>query len=187
MGLAAMPARLGAALGARLLVSCSAVGAVDPSLVVGSWVLIEDHLNFMGRNPLEGVCDGAGPAFVDLSRAYRTDLFEELSLRLGGRGWMVRRGVLAAFPGPSYETPAEVRMARLLGASVVGMSTVPEAVWARYLGLDVLAWGRVSNAAAGVTVGTIDHDEVLRQSESGAAEAAVVVEQSVQSWQGAER
>lgn len=183
---AALPARLGAALGARLLVTCSAVGAVDPAFAVGSWVFVEDHLNLMGRNPLEGVRGVDGPAFADLSRVYRTDLFERVRAALEGRVERVGRGVLAAFSGPSYETPAEVRMARLLGAAVVGMSTVPEAVWARYLGLDVVAWGCVANPAAGLSPGPIAHQEVVRRSEAGAAEAAVVAEASVKSWCGAD-
>lgn len=182
MATAAAPARLGAALGARLLVSCSAVGAVEPSLPVGSWVFFEDHVNLMGRNPLEGVRDGSGRTFVDLTHAYRADLSEGLCSRLDARGIAARSGVLAAFPGPTYETPAEVRMAKLLGASVVGMSTVPEVVWARFLGLDVIAWGRVANAAAGVGPQPLDHGAVVRESELGAGEAGIVLEESVSAW-----
>lgn len=179
---AALPARLGAALGAELLLSLSAVGGVDPGLRPGAWVLVEDHLNLMGRNPLEGVAGPDGPAFADLTRTYRADLFEPLARALGPRGVALGRGVLAAFAGPSYETPAEVRMARTLGASLVGMSTVPEAVWARYLGLDVLAFGRVANAAAGLGPGPLDHAEVLRETARGGTEAAAVVEEGLRVW-----
>jgi purine-nucleoside phosphorylase len=184
---AALPARVAAALGARVLVMASAVGAVDPALGPGTWVFVDDHLNLLGRNPLEGVRGPGGPAFVDLTDAYRSDLFEGISARLGARGVALSRGILAAFPGPSYETPAEVRMARLLGASVVGMSTVPEAVWGRYLGLDVIAFGRVSNLAAGVGPGRLDHVAVLREGVRGGGEAAAAVEAALAAWQAARR
>ncbi|GAB4285754.1 MAG: purine-nucleoside phosphorylase [Deferrisomatales bacterium] len=181
---AAFPARLAAALGARVLVLLSAVGAVDPRLAVGSWVFVEDHLNLMGRNPLEGGRTPAGPPFVDLSHTYRTELFEPLRQRVGSRGLVLARGVLAAFPGPTYETPAEVRMARTLGGAVVGMSTVPEAVWARFLGLDVLAFGRVTNPAAGVAPGPLAHEDVVRRAAEGSAQAAALVEEAVGLWFG---
>jgi purine-nucleoside phosphorylase len=182
MAAVAFPARLAKALGAKLLILFSAVGACEPDLAVGAWVLIEDHVNLMGRNPLEGVQTRAGPAFVDLSHTYLADLASPLQQALARRGIALVRGVLAAFPGPTYETPAEVRMARTLGATVVGMSTVPEAVWARFLGLDVLAFGRVTNPAAGVGAGPIDHAQVLRQSQEGGREAAVILEASATAW-----
>ncbi|MEW6489342.1 MAG: purine-nucleoside phosphorylase [Thermodesulfobacteriota bacterium] len=179
---AAFPVRLAAALGARFVVLLSAVGGISEGARVGSWVLVEDHLNLMGRNPLEGVRTAQGPAFVDLTRTYRADLFEPLRGRLARQGVELSRGVLAAFSGPTYETPAEVRMARLLGADTVGMSTVPEAVWARFLGLDVLALGYVVNPAAGLGFEALDHREVLRRAEQGAAQAAVVLEEAVRVW-----
>ncbi len=182
MAAAAWPARLAAALGARCLVLLSAVGGVSAQLGVGSWVFVEDHLNWMGRNPLEGVVTAEGPAFVDLTRTYRTDLFESVRDRLARRGVLLERGVLGAFAGPTYETPAEVRMARLLGAAVVGMSTVPEAVWGRFLGLEVLAYGRVANPAAGVTGEPLCHGDVVEESRRGGGEAAAVVEESVAAW-----
>ncbi len=98
---------------------------------------------------------------MDLTRTYRTDLFDALAGRAAEPIWGA--GVLAMFPGPSYETPAEVRMARTLGARVVGMSTVPEAVWARYLGLDVIALARVVNPAAGVSARPSCHAEVVAE------------------------
>ncbi|MBI5015902.1 MAG: purine-nucleoside phosphorylase [Deltaproteobacteria bacterium] len=179
---AALPARIAQALGAGLLVSLSAVGGIAPGLGPGAWVLVEDHLNLMGRNPLEGVRGPEGPAFVDLTRTYRADLFEPLAERLERRGVRLARGVLASFPGPSYETPAEVRMAASLGADIVGMSTVPEAVWARWLGLDVLAYGRVANRAAGLGPAPLDHAEVLREGAKGGPEAVAVLEESVAVW-----
>lgn len=182
---AAFPARLAAALGARVLLALCAVGSLEAGVPVGTWVFLDDHLNLLGRNPLEGVRTAGGPAFVDLSRTYRTDLFEPVSRDLAGQGIGLRRGVLACFPGPSYETPAEVRMARALGAAVVGMSTVPEAVWARFLGLDVIAFGRVANPAAGLSGLPIDHRDVLRQSEAGAGEGDRVLRAALRAWREA--
>ena len=179
---AALPSRVSAALGARVLISLSAAGAVDPAIPVGAWVLVQDHLNLMGRNPLDGVSGPEGPAFVDLTRTYRTDLHDRLEDRLSAAGLRVFRGVLAAFAGPSYETPAEIRMARTLGASVVGMSTVPEAVWARFLGLDVLALARVSNSAAGMAPGPLRHADVVREMERGAEDAGLVAEEAIRAW-----
>ncbi len=183
---AAFPVRLAARLGARLLVTLCAVGAVDEDLPVGAWVFLDDHVNLLGRNPLEGVRTPAGPPFVDLSRAYRTDLFDAVGRDLAAEGVGVRRGVLACFPGPSYETPAEVRMARTLGAAVVGMSTVPEAVWARFLAMDVLAFGRVANPGAGLSELPIDHRDVLRSSEAGAGDGERVLRAAVGAWREAE-
>jgi purine-nucleoside phosphorylase len=182
MAAVAFPARLARALGAKLLVLFSAVGGCRPGLDVGAWVFIEDHLNLMGRNPLEGVRTDRGPAFVDLSRAYRVDLYGRVHTAVAPRGVSLGRGVLGAFPGPTYETPAEVRMAQALGAAVVGMSIVPEAVWARFLGLDVLAFGCVTNPAAGVGDAPIDHTEVLARSGERGREAAALLEESVRAW-----
>lgn len=179
---AAFPVRLAAVLGARLAVLLSAVGGVGDDARVGTWVFVDDHLNLMGRNPLEGVRTAQGPAFVDLTRTYRADLFEPLRGRLARQGVELSRGVLAAFSGPTYETPAEVRMARLLGAATVGMSTVPEAVWARFLGLDVIALGYVVNPAAGLGFEALDHRHVVQRAQEGAAQAAVVLEEAVRVW-----
>ncbi|MBI5440450.1 MAG: purine-nucleoside phosphorylase [Deltaproteobacteria bacterium] len=179
---AALPARIAAALGAKCLLCLSAVGAADPRHATGSWVFVEDHLNLMGRNPLEGVSGEDGPAFLDLTAAYRADLYDPVASGLRRRGVETARGVLAAFAGPSYETPAEVRMARLLGATVVGMSTVPEAVWARYLGLDVLAWGRVANPAAGLSPAPLKHSDVVERMAERPEEAKAVVEESILAW-----
>jgi purine-nucleoside phosphorylase len=175
----ALPVRLAEQLGARLLLLFSAVGAIDPELEPGSWVFVDDHINLAGRNPLEGVGDASGPAFVDLTHTYRTDLYPVLAERAGPK---LERGVLAMFPGPSYETPAEVRMAGLLGARVVGMSTVPEAVWARYLGLDVIALARVVNPAAGVADGPLRHAEVVKQGAIGAAQVPGLIAAAVAAW-----
>lgn len=184
-GDAAATVRIAGILGVSRVLLCSAVGSVTERLAVGSWVYIDDHVNLMGRNPLEGVRTDAGPAFVDLTGTYRADLYPLLCERLGSRGTQLQRGILAAFPGPTYETPAEVRMARRLGADLVGMSLVPEAVWARFLGLEVLAFGYVTNAAAGRTTDPLDHGDVLRQSVRAAGELDHLLAESLQVLCGA--
>ncbi len=185
MAEAALPVRVAAGLGARLVVLFSAVGGVDPGLDVGDWVLVTDHLNWMGRNPLEGVRTEAGPPFLDLTGLYRADLLGPVAERAEARGLRVGGGVYAAFAGPTYETPAEVRWARAAGAAVVGMSVVPEAVWARLLGLDVAAWCRVTNPAAGVSMGPLNHRHVLKAAEQGSDQAAVLLAETLRAWASA--
>jgi purine-nucleoside phosphorylase len=174
---AAATVRVGRILGARRVILVSAVGSAAEGLPVGSWVWVEDHLNLMGRNPLEGVRTADGPPFIDLCRLYRRDLYDDLRRRLGQRGISLRRGVVASFPGPTYETPAEVRMARQLGADVVSMSMVPEAVWARFLGMEVCALGHVTNPGAGLETGPLEHQEVLRQSALAVGELDLLLEE----------
>lgn len=177
---AAMPVRISALLGARLLVSMSAVGGIDPALGVGSWAYVTDHINLMGVNPLLGVTGESGPPFVDLTRLYRRDLFD--SVKRAVPCAKMGESVLAAFSGPTYETPAEVEMARRMGAGVVGMSTVPEAVWAKYLGLDVAAWGRVANPAAGLGETALDHGDILAEAEKASGEAGQILEATLAAW-----
>jgi purine-nucleoside phosphorylase len=184
MAWAGFTARLAAAMGARLLLLFAAVGGIAPELTVGQWLFVEDHLNLMGHNPLEGVTGPDGPAFVDLTRTYRSDLSAPIARAVAPLP--LHRGVLAAFAGPTYETPAEVRMARTLGASAVGMSTVPEAVWGRLLGLDVVAFGRVANPAAGISDEPLRHEDVVRETAAGAEEAARLTRAALESWTAAE-
>ncbi len=182
----AMPVRIGAALGARLLISLAAVGGIDATLPVGSWAGIADHVNLMGVNPLLGVSGEGGPPFVDLSRVYRKELYEDVRSAASGL-FPIGKAVLAAFSGPTYETPAEVEMARRLGAGVVGMSTVPEAVWAKYLGIDALAYGRIANAASGISEIPLSHADILAESEKASEEAGKLIEFSFAAWFSAER
>ena len=184
---AAATVRLAAALGARAVVLFAAAGGVAPDIEPGDWVFVTDHLNWMGRNPLEGVQTDAGPPFLDLSRLYRTDLLEAVRARARKAGIRVRHGVYAAFRGPTYETPAEVRWARMAGAAVVGMSVVPEAVWARFLGMDVVAWARVANPAAGLGHGPVSHGEVLASCRHAGPDGAALVELTLDAWRAARR
>ncbi|WP_081615165.1 purine-nucleoside phosphorylase [Dietzia sp. UCD-THP] len=156
------PAHVAAAVGSDVLVLTNAAGGVRDDLTVGELVLIRDHLNLTGRSPL------SGPAFVDLVDAYSPRLrhiaAEALRAATGARP---AEGVYAAMPGPQYETPAEIRMLRTLGADLVGMSTVPETVAARGLGLRVVGVSLVTNLAAGVTGQPLDHAEVLAAGTAG--------------------
>jgi purine-nucleoside phosphorylase len=163
-----LPVFLLARLGARTLIVTNAAGGIRRSYRPGDLVLIRDHLNLMGVHPLRGPNPpGYGPRFPDMSEAYSRDLRrlaqEAASGAIGanGAGGGLAEGVYAAFPGPSYETPAEVRMAEVLGADLVGMSTVPEVLAANYLGLKVLGISCVTNMAAGILEQPLAHAEVV--------------------------
>ena len=165
MPLASITSRIASGLGAGTMVLSAAVGGLDPSLPGGSIVVVRDHVNLMGTNPLAGwrYPDGS-PAFVDVSSVYDSELSRSAFAILQEHGTAVSEGVYAAVAGPAYETPAETEMLRRLGATVVGMSTVPEAVAARALGMRVLGLSFVTNAAGGV----LSHEEVLLASKTAA-------------------
>lgn len=152
------PAHVAAATGAQTLVLTNAAGGLRDDMAVGDLVLIRDHLNLTGRSPL------TGPMFVDMVDAYSPGLRAAAADAIGAA-----EGVYAAMPGPQYETPAEIHMLRTLGADLVGMSTVPETITARGLGLDVVAVSLVTNLAAGVTGEPLDHAEVLAAGTAGSA------------------
>jgi purine-nucleoside phosphorylase len=172
MPLASITSRISHGLGARTMVLSAAVGGLDPSLPAASMVVVRDHLNLMGVNPLAGwrYPDGS-PAFVDVSAVYDADLSDAALAILRGHGTSVTEGVYAAMAGPAYETPAETEMLRRMGATVVGMSTVPEAVAARALGMRVLGLSFVTNAAGGA----VSHEEVLLASKTAAEAIGLVV------------
>jgi purine-nucleoside phosphorylase len=160
------PIRTVIAAGATKVVLTNAAGGIDPSWTPGTVVIIRDHINLTATSPLEGPAPpkGYGSRFVDL-----TDLY---SVRLRAALKKVEpnlfEGVYAGFRGPHYETPAEIVMARTMGATLVGMSTVLEAIAARHLGAEVLGLSLVSNPAAGVTAGHLNHLEVLEAGQSAA-------------------
>lgn len=178
MAMASITSRVSAELGARTMVLTAATGAIDPEIEGGSLVVLRDHLNLMGANPLSGwrYPDGS-PAFVDLSDVYDAQLADAAleaargHVEESGGDPRVREGTYAALPGPSYETPAETRMLGRLGASVVGMSTVPEAVVARALGMRVLGLAFATNAAGA----EVSHEEVLAASNAVAGTIGHVV------------
>lgn len=156
-------------LGTRYLIATNASGGINPSLRPGDLVLLVDHINFMGVNPLRGFKNPDGtPPFVDMTYVYDRELLELAESAAKELGIEVRRGVYVAFSGPSFETPAEIRMARLWGADVVGMSTVPEVMVARWLGMRVLAISCVANYAAGMTQNPLTHQEVLEEMSKAA-------------------
>jgi purine-nucleoside phosphorylase len=160
------PVRVLGALGVKSLVLTNAAGGLNNSLKQGSLMLISDHLNLMGTNPLRGPNDERfGPRFPDLSEVYDREFQDTAIHEAHAMGLELRRGIYAALSGPSYETPAEIRMLRALGADAVGMSTVPEAIVARHMGLKVLGISCITNMAAGVLDQPIDHAEVI---ETGA-------------------
>ncbi|SIO65399.1 purine-nucleoside phosphorylase [Singulisphaera sp. GP187] len=175
------PIRVLQRLGVRTLILTAATGGIALSLQAGSIVCLEDHLNLIGANPLRGPNDRRlGARFPDMSEVYsrrlRTFAYEEASQL----GLDLASGVYACLPGPSYETPAEIRMLRTLGADVVGMSTVPEAIVARHAGLDVLAFAVVTNAAAGVSGGLISHVEVVEAGQAATPRLGALIERFVQ-------
>ena len=155
-------ARLLAACGCRAVLLTNAAGGISDRLQPGDLMLITDHINLMGLNPLVGLDDGAGPRFVDLSRAYDPELAAAARGAAREVGVQLGEGVYAAMLGPSYETPAEIRMLRTLGADAVGMSTVPEVIALRQRGVRVGAISCITNLAAGLEGAVLDHAHVER-------------------------
>jgi purine-nucleoside phosphorylase len=174
MSVITLPVRLSAALGVRTLVVTGAVGGVDPSLQPGMVVVAADHINFLGVNPLRGWKDDHGdPAFVDLSEPYDPK-FAELALSVAKeQGLKVSRGVYAAMPGPTYETRTEVAFLRSCGATVVGMSVVPEVMAAAALGLRCVAMLFVTNQVGE----RVSHGEVTERASAFAGDFAKVLSQ----------
>jgi purine-nucleoside phosphorylase len=157
----AFPARVLAALGADTFIITNAAGGIDPSFEPGTLMLIRDHLNLIPDNPLRGDNDERlGPRFPDMTRAYAPELRELARAAAQSIGVQLAEGVYAALPGPSYETPAEVKMLGILGASAAGMSTAPETIVANHMGKRVLGVSCITNKAAGVTGEALSHEEV---------------------------
>lgn len=153
--------RTAIASGARRVMLTNAAGGVNASYSPGDLVIIDDHLNLAGRNPLLGLNDDRlGPRFPDMSTVYTPRLRSELAAVFTDVGIVPYEGVYAWFLGPTYETPAEVQMAKTMGADLVGMSTVPEAIAARHMGTQVVAISLVTNLAAGISATPLSHDDV---------------------------
>ncbi len=159
--------RVLAKLGIRSMVFTNAAGGINLSLERGGLVLISDHINLQGSNPLAGPNDDSlGPRFPDMSDAYDAGFRRIAHDAAAGLGIALGEGVYAALLGPSYETPAEIRSLRALGADLVGMSTAPEVIAARHMGVRVLAISCVTNMAAGILPEKIRHEEVLETGEA---------------------
>ncbi len=160
------PIRTFGLLGIKSLVLTNAAGGINIGLDQGALMVINDHLNLMGASPLLGPNDARfGPRFPDMSEVYARDYQEIAVEEARSMNLELRRGIYAALSGPNYETPAEVRMLRTFGADAVGMSTVPEAIVARQMGIKVLGISCITNMAAGVIGEPINHEEVM---ETGA-------------------
>jgi purine-nucleoside phosphorylase len=172
---AALPIRGMAALGARTLIISNAAGGVNPAYAAGDLMIIDDHINFMFRNPLVGPLVEGDLRFPDMSAPYDREL-QLIAQRVGHEnGLRLQRGVYLAVLGPSYETPAEIRMYATLGADAVGMSTVPEVIAARAVGIRVLGISLITNAAAGITGEPLTHEEVILAGQEARPRFAAVV------------
>ena len=171
------PVRVLKAFGVETLVLTAATGGIHPNYRAGDLMALSDHLNLIGANPLRGPNDDRlGPRFPDMTDVYDRSL-RELAIAEASRvGLPLHEGVYGALPGPSYETPAEIRMLQALGADVVGMSTVPEAIVARHSGMRVLAFALVTNSAAGITGEKITHAEVLAEGEKAGERLGGLIE-----------
>ncbi len=162
----AFPMRVLGRIGVRAAILTNAAGGINPEYGEGGLVILRDHINLQGANPLVGPNDERfGPRFPDMTYAY-TKRYREIALEEARKlGIPPREGVYAGLLGPSYEPPAEIRYLRTIGADLVGMSTVPEVIAARHLGINVLAISCVTNMAAGILDKPLSHDEVLETTQ----------------------
>ena len=161
-------------LGVKRLVLTNAAGTANPAFHPGTWMMLNDHLNLTHSTPLLG-----GANFFDMSEVYSKALRAQFSEVAAELGTTLNEGVYAGLLGPQYETPAEVRMLRTLGADAVGMSTVLEAIQARALGMEVAGFSCLTNWAAGLHPGTLGHAEVLETGKAAAAQLADVLERAL--------
>jgi purine-nucleoside phosphorylase len=156
------PVRVLGRMGVRAIIFTNAAGGINPSYKQGALVLIKDHINLQGANPLIGPNDNRlGERFPDMTTAYSKQFREFARAAAQELGQDLSEGVYAALAGPSYETPAEIRYLRTIGADLVGMSTVPEVIAARHMGIDVLAISCVTNMAAGILDQPLSSEEVF--------------------------
>ena len=164
-------------LGVRTLILTNAAGGINLTFTPGTLMLIDDHINLMGSNPLVGENDERfGPRFPDMSEVYSRRLRALAGDAARAQGLALAHGVYAALHGPSYETPAEIRYLRTIGADAVGMSTAPEAIVARHMGLDVLGISCITNMAAGVLPQPLVHDEVMEVARRVRSEFSTLLE-----------
>ncbi len=172
--------RVAGALGVRALVATNAAGGIDTDLRPGQVVLISDHVNLQGASPLVGPNDDAlGPRFPDMGDAYDPELRARAREAAARLGIELGEGVYAAWLGPQFETPAEIRFTRAIGCDLVGMSTVQEVIAARHLGIRVLGLSVVTNMAAGVLPEKIDHEAVLEVGAQAAGSVTALLRELV--------
>jgi purine-nucleoside phosphorylase len=175
------PTRVLGRIGVPTIVLTNAAGGINPDFTPGTLMLIDDHLNLMGTNPLVGPNDDRiGPRFPDMTEVYSTRL-RGLALEAStAAGVALARGVYVALHGPSYETPAEIRYLRTIGGDAVGMSTVPEAIVARHMGMEVLGISCIANPAAGVLPEPLVHDKVMEVARGVRARFCALLEAIVE-------
>jgi purine-nucleoside phosphorylase len=152
-------------LGVQSLFVTNAAGGINPGYVPGDFMLLHDHINFLGTNPLIGAVVDEGVRFPDMSEVYDKDLRHQIREWARSQGIALQEGIYLATTGPSFETPAEIRAFATLGADAVGMSTVPEAIVARQLGMRVIGISCITNAAAGISSGPLTHEEVAETAD----------------------
>jgi purine-nucleoside phosphorylase len=156
------PTRVMGRLGVRRIILTNAAGGINTRFAQGALMIIDDHINLLGSNPLVGANDERfGARFPDMSEVYSSRLRSLADAAAKAQGIEVAHGVYVATHGPSYETPAEIRFFRAIGGDAVGMSTVPEAIAARHMGMEVLGISCITNMAAGVLPGVLNHEDVM--------------------------
>lgn len=171
------PVEMSRRMGAKNILLTNAAGGINPALKAGDFVIIRDHLNFMFDNPLIGPHNPEwGARFPDMSEVYTRRLSEILRAGVNRLGFRALDGVYAVLTGPGYETPAEIKAYGRLGADVVGMSTVPEAIFAHAIGMNVAGLSLVSNLAAGITNAPLSHREVIEASEQAKPRMRALIE-----------
>ena len=174
------PIKIFKKLGIKTLILTNASGAINKEIKVGDIVLMTDHINFMGTNPLIGKNDDTlGTRFPDMSECYCKELRNVAHNSANELNMALKEGVYLATTGPSYETPAEIRAYKMLGADVVGMSSAPEAIVANYLGIKVLGLSLATNYAAGVTENRPNHSEVLEMGKQSAEKLTKLVKKII--------
>lgn len=168
--------------GVKRVVLTNAAGGVEAGYRPGQVMLVEDHINLMGQSPLTGPANGLGPRFPDMTHAYDPELRAQALAAAERLGVPLHRGVYVAMHGPSYETPAEIRMVATLGAQAVGMSTVPEVIALRQMGTPAMAFSLISNVAAGLGDSPLDHTEVTDAASTAGQTLGRLLADLVGSW-----
>jgi purine-nucleoside phosphorylase len=176
------PVRALATAGVREIVLTNAAGGINDGFRPGDFMLVSDHINFTGVNPLRGLPQSNGKLFVDLTEAYSPELRRHLRTAARRNKITLHEGVYLGVSGPSYETPAEIRAFQRLGADAVGMSTIPEVLMARYCGVKVAAISCITNCAAGLSSTPLSHTEVLATGRKSAEKAARLMEAFTAEW-----
>ena len=172
---AGFPVRVVHALGAKVLFASNAAGGINRAFDPGDLMVIEDHLNLMFQNPLIGPIEPGDTRFPDMSEPYSRRLIKALHDSAAATGISLRQGVYGGLLGPTYETPAEVRMLDRLGADAIGMSTVPETIVAAAIGMEVAGVSLITNAAAGISAAALNHVDVVAVGAAAAARFSEVV------------